>query len=137
MSEPVQPSDLYFRLQDALGALRDVRRTVGELSREYADLDAAELAVDTLGDALSPADALGRTRAGLADVVLTYVAPTLLGGPRVAIGDLGVNTMSEARKMRLLSTHRLGEDVLFVSAPVEDPEDSPAVEDAGSAEGGR
>ncbi|WP_238774476.1 hypothetical protein [Prescottella equi] len=65
MSEPVQPSDLYFRLQDALGALRDVRRTVVELSREYADLDATELAVDTLGDALSPADVLGRTRAGL------------------------------------------------------------------------
>ncbi|MET3642780.1 hypothetical protein ABIC73_004383 [Prescottella equi] len=69
MSEPVQPSDLYFRLQDALGALRDVRRTVVEISREYADLDATELAVDTLGDALSPADALGRTRAGLEDIV--------------------------------------------------------------------
>ncbi|WP_420880263.1 hypothetical protein [Rhodococcus sp. (in: high G+C Gram-positive bacteria)] len=66
MSEPIQPSDLYFRLQDALGTLRDVRRTVIEISRDYADLDATELTVDTLGDALSPADALGRTRAGFA-----------------------------------------------------------------------
>nr|NKW56701.1 hypothetical protein [Prescottella equi] len=70
----VQPSDLYFRLQDALGALRDVRRTVVEISREYADLDATELAVDTLGEAFCPADALGRTRAGLADVARTLDA---------------------------------------------------------------
>ena len=74
MSEPVQPSDLYFRLQDALGALRDVRRTVAEISREYAELDARELAVDTIGDALSPADALGRTLAGLDDVARTLDA---------------------------------------------------------------
>lgn len=74
MSEPVQPSDLYFRLQDALGELRAVRRTVVEICREYADLDDTELAVDTLGDVLSPADALGRTRAGLDHVTRTLDA---------------------------------------------------------------
>ncbi|NKR28881.1 hypothetical protein GS966_27635 [Rhodococcus hoagii] len=74
MVEPIQPSDLYFRLQDALGSLRDVRRTVTEISRDYAELDAIELAVDELGDALTPADALGRTRAGLADVLRTLDA---------------------------------------------------------------
>ncbi|MBM4575899.1 hypothetical protein GS415_08500 [Rhodococcus hoagii] len=73
MSEPVQPSDLYFRLQDALGALRDVRRTVVEISREYADLDATELAVDTLGKP-SALPMLGRTRACLADVARTLDA---------------------------------------------------------------
>jgi len=55
MSELVQPSDLHFRLQDALGALRNGRRTVVETSRDYADLDATELAVDDAFDAaLSP-----------------------------------------------------------------------------------
>lgn len=74
MSEPIHPSDLYFRLQDALGALRDVRRTITDVSRDYADLDATELAVDTLGDALTPAEALGRTRAGLAEIMRTLDA---------------------------------------------------------------
>ncbi len=38
------------------------------LSREYAALDADELGVDELGDPLSVAEALSRTRAGLAGV---------------------------------------------------------------------
>ncbi|WJJ14510.1 hypothetical protein P9990_25285 (plasmid) [Prescottella equi] len=74
MSEPIQPSDLYFRLQNALGALRDVGKTVTAISRDYAELDATELAVDELGAALTPADALGRTRAGLADILRTLDA---------------------------------------------------------------
>ncbi|NKS85632.1 hypothetical protein GS894_23835 [Rhodococcus hoagii] len=68
MSAPVQPSDLYFRLQDALGDLRELKRTVTDLAREYVDLDATELAVDDLGSELTPSEALTQTLAGLASI---------------------------------------------------------------------
>lgn len=68
MSTAVQPSDLYFRMQDALGDLRELKRTITDLSREYADLDATELAVDDLGSALTPSEALTQTLAGLASI---------------------------------------------------------------------
>ncbi len=47
------PADLYERSREALGQLRDLRRTVAALSREYADLEPNELAVDNLGEALT------------------------------------------------------------------------------------
>lgn len=68
MSAPVQPSDLYFRLQDALGDLRELKRTITDLTREYADLDATELAVDDLGNELTPSEALTQTLAGLTSI---------------------------------------------------------------------
>ncbi|NKR30217.1 hypothetical protein GS538_09200 [Rhodococcus hoagii] len=74
MSEPTQPADLYHRTQDALGALRDLQRTITDLAREYADLNATELAVDNLGAELTPADALTQTRAGLTDLARTLDA---------------------------------------------------------------
>lgn len=64
----VNPADLDARVRDALGELRDLRRLVVELSREYAVLDADGLGVDDLGVALSPADALAGVRESLAGV---------------------------------------------------------------------
>ncbi|MFX1787061.1 hypothetical protein [Prescottella equi] len=68
MSEAVQPSDLYFRAQDALGDLRELKRTITDLTREYAALDATELAVDELGSELTPSEAVTQTLAGLANI---------------------------------------------------------------------
>ena len=56
-------------------------------------------------------------REGLADRVLTYVAPVLLGGAHTAIDDLGVSTMSEARRLALTAVERLGDDLLIVTEP--------------------
>ena len=39
--------------------------------------------------------------AGLADEYAVYLAPTLLGGDRLAIGDLGIPTIADARRLRL------------------------------------
>lgn len=64
----VSPADLDVRVRDALGELRDLRRLVVELSREYAVLDADGLGVDDLGEPLSPADALAGVREGLSEV---------------------------------------------------------------------
>ncbi|WP_261164961.1 bifunctional diaminohydroxyphosphoribosylaminopyrimidine deaminase/5-amino-6-(5-phosphoribosylamino)uracil reductase RibD [Microbacterium sp. Marseille-Q6965] len=52
-------------------------------------------------------------RAGLADRVLAYVAPVLLGGPRTALDDIGVETIGAARRLVVESMVPLGADVLF------------------------
>jgi diaminohydroxyphosphoribosylaminopyrimidine deaminase / 5-amino-6-(5-phosphoribosylamino)uracil reductase len=51
--------------------------------------------------------------AGLADEFLVYVAPTLIGGPHVAIGDVGVGSIGERLRLDVLSTTSLGPDVLI------------------------
>jgi len=58
--------------------------------------------------------------AGLADEVIVYIAPALLGGDRLAIGDLGVATISAARRLAITSIERLGDDVMIVARPSAD-----------------
>jgi diaminohydroxyphosphoribosylaminopyrimidine deaminase/5-amino-6-(5-phosphoribosylamino)uracil reductase len=55
--------------------------------------------------------------AGLADEVLVYVAPTLLGGPLTAVTDIGVRTISEQTRLRFEHVEALGDDVLLVARP--------------------
>ncbi|GAA1691778.1 bifunctional diaminohydroxyphosphoribosylaminopyrimidine deaminase/5-amino-6-(5-phosphoribosylamino)uracil reductase RibD [Microcella alkalica] len=56
-------------------------------------------------------------RAGLADEVLVYLAPLLLGGPRTALDDLGVTTMAEAHRLSIRSIESLGDDLLVTCRP--------------------
>lgn len=56
--------------------------------------------------------------AGLADELLVYLAPVLLGGPRVALDDIGVGSIHGARSLRVLSTSSLGPDLLVRARPV-------------------
>lgn len=55
--------------------------------------------------------------AGLIDELLVYLAPTLLGGTRLAIRDLGVGTIADARRFEFAETVRLGDDLLLVARP--------------------
>jgi diaminohydroxyphosphoribosylaminopyrimidine deaminase/5-amino-6-(5-phosphoribosylamino)uracil reductase len=55
--------------------------------------------------------------AGLVDELLVYLAPTLLGGPRLAVGDVGVGTIADARRFEFAETVRLGDDLLLVARP--------------------
>jgi diaminohydroxyphosphoribosylaminopyrimidine deaminase/5-amino-6-(5-phosphoribosylamino)uracil reductase len=57
--------------------------------------------------------------AGLVDEYLVYLAPTLLGGGRTAIGDIGVATIGEQRRLRISAIERLGDDILIVARPHE------------------
>ena len=52
-------------------------------------------------------------RQQLADEVLVYVAPTLLGGPRLALGDIGVTSIGNQRRLRAASVEHLGDDGRF------------------------
>ncbi|MGG7509535.1 bifunctional diaminohydroxyphosphoribosylaminopyrimidine deaminase/5-amino-6-(5-phosphoribosylamino)uracil reductase RibD [Plantibacter sp. YIM 135249] len=56
-------------------------------------------------------------RAGLADSILVYLAPVLLGGDRLAIGDLGVPGIEDAIRLRTTAVERLGDDLLVIAAP--------------------
>jgi diaminohydroxyphosphoribosylaminopyrimidine deaminase/5-amino-6-(5-phosphoribosylamino)uracil reductase len=57
--------------------------------------------------------------AGLVDEYLIYLAPMLIGGDRMALGDIGVGTLGEARKLRITTVERLGDDLLVVARPVD------------------
>ncbi|MEZ3159378.1 bifunctional diaminohydroxyphosphoribosylaminopyrimidine deaminase/5-amino-6-(5-phosphoribosylamino)uracil reductase RibD [Microbacterium sp. BWT-B31] len=69
-----------------------------------------------------PTIASAFVRAGLADELLTYLAPTLIGsGPggadHPALRALGVETIAEQKRLRLVAVERLGEDLLIISRP--------------------
>ncbi|WP_349899543.1 bifunctional diaminohydroxyphosphoribosylaminopyrimidine deaminase/5-amino-6-(5-phosphoribosylamino)uracil reductase RibD [Parafrigoribacterium soli] len=55
--------------------------------------------------------------AGLVDEYLVYLAPALLGGDRAALTDVGVATIADARRLRIQSIDRIGEDVRIVARP--------------------
>jgi diaminohydroxyphosphoribosylaminopyrimidine deaminase/5-amino-6-(5-phosphoribosylamino)uracil reductase len=55
--------------------------------------------------------------AGLVDEVLVYLAPTLIGGPRTALTDLGITTIGEQRRLALTDVTRLGDDIRIVARP--------------------
>jgi len=59
--------------------------------------------------------------AGLADELLVYVAPALVGGPRLAVGDLGISTIADAPRFEFAVVERLGDDVLLVAHPTTHP----------------
>lgn len=61
-------------------------------------------------------------RAGLADELLVYLAPTLIGqGPdgrdHLALRMLGVSTIGEQRRLDITDLRRLGDDLLIVAQP--------------------
>jgi diaminohydroxyphosphoribosylaminopyrimidine deaminase/5-amino-6-(5-phosphoribosylamino)uracil reductase len=64
-----------------------------------------------------PAVAASFLRERLADELLVYVAPVLLGGDRLALHDIGVTTIGEARRLAVASVTPLGDDLLFVAHP--------------------
>jgi len=57
--------------------------------------------------------------AGLADEYLIYLAPKLLGGSRLAVGDIGVGDIAAAKELHITSVESLGDDLLVVARPKE------------------
>jgi diaminohydroxyphosphoribosylaminopyrimidine deaminase/5-amino-6-(5-phosphoribosylamino)uracil reductase len=64
-----------------------------------------------------PTVASALVAAGLVDEVLVYLAPVLLGGPRTAIGDVGVGSIGERHPLDITSTTSLGPDLLVRARP--------------------
>ncbi|MGF2948694.1 bifunctional diaminohydroxyphosphoribosylaminopyrimidine deaminase/5-amino-6-(5-phosphoribosylamino)uracil reductase RibD [Microbacterium alcoholitolerans] len=59
--------------------------------------------------------------AGFADTVLAYIAPVLLGGDRLALTDIGVGTIDDARRLQVQEWVPLGADLLAIAQPVVSP----------------
>ena len=55
---------------------------------------------------------------GLVDEFLVYLAPALLGGPRLALDDLGVESIGGAHRLALRSVETLGDDLLVTARPL-------------------
>ncbi|WP_270352271.1 bifunctional diaminohydroxyphosphoribosylaminopyrimidine deaminase/5-amino-6-(5-phosphoribosylamino)uracil reductase RibD [Microbacterium testaceum] len=79
--------------------------------------DLAEQGVQRVFVEGGPTLASAFVREGLADELLVYVAPVLLGGSRLALGDLGVPTIDAARRLDVASRQTLGDDLLIVAVP--------------------
>ncbi|MEB0002745.1 bifunctional diaminohydroxyphosphoribosylaminopyrimidine deaminase/5-amino-6-(5-phosphoribosylamino)uracil reductase RibD [Cryobacterium sp. RTC2.1] len=58
---------------------------------------------------------------GLVDEYLVYLAPTLLGGGRLAVGDIGVTGIDQQRRLTVEGIERLGEDLLVIARPLDFP----------------
>jgi len=67
-----------------------------------------------------PALAGAFVRAGLVDRILAYLAPMLLGGPVVAIDDVGVSSIGQARQWRFDGITAVGSDVRLSLVPGRD-----------------
>jgi len=64
-----------------------------------------------------PALASSFLRARLVDDVLVYIAPTLIGGERLATGDLGVATITDQLRLAVTAVERLGDDLRVCATP--------------------
>jgi len=53
--------------------------------------------------------------AGLVDEYLVYLAPKLLGGDKLALGDLGISSIGALRELRIRSVEPLGDDLLITA----------------------
>ncbi|WP_347756161.1 bifunctional diaminohydroxyphosphoribosylaminopyrimidine deaminase/5-amino-6-(5-phosphoribosylamino)uracil reductase RibD [Agrococcus sp. ProA11] len=111
-----QPIPVVFgdRAIPATAALRQnprgVRTAGHDLERELRALAAD--GIQTLYVEGGPTLASAFIRAGLADRLTVYLAPTLLGGPRTALDDLGVGTIDEQRRLTVSRLEQLGRDLL-------------------------
>ncbi|WP_265521453.1 bifunctional diaminohydroxyphosphoribosylaminopyrimidine deaminase/5-amino-6-(5-phosphoribosylamino)uracil reductase RibD [Oerskovia flava] len=83
---------------------------VHEVLRELAALEVRHLLVEG-----GPRLATAFLAASAVDEVHAYLAPVLLGAGLGAVGDLGVQSLSSALRLRTVEVRRLGEDVLVVA----------------------
>lgn len=61
-------------------------------------------------------------RAGLADQLLVYLTPTLLGGKRLALQELGIESMDAISRWQFDEVELLGEDLLITASPAQTEE---------------
>ncbi|WP_240665964.1 bifunctional diaminohydroxyphosphoribosylaminopyrimidine deaminase/5-amino-6-(5-phosphoribosylamino)uracil reductase RibD [Agromyces sp. LHK192] len=94
-----------------------IRLDGGDLSADLAELSAR--GIRSLFVEGGPTLASAFLAAGFVDELLVYLAPALLGGPRLAVGDLGIATIADARRLRFGAVEHLGDDLLVVAHPVE------------------
>lgn len=112
------PADAAVRRHPHMPLFYDSR----DLHAVVADLQAK--GIQSLFVEGGPTLASAFLAAGLADRVLAYIAPVLLGGSRLALTDIGVGSIGEARRLIVEEWVPLGPDLLAIARPEDqsDPE---------------
>jgi len=64
-----------------------------------------------------PALASAFLAAGLVDELVVFLAPKLVGGPRLAVGDLGIASITDARPFVFTGIETLGDDLMITAVP--------------------
>ncbi|MFZ4505203.1 MAG: dihydrofolate reductase family protein, partial [Microbacteriaceae bacterium] len=54
-------------------------------------------------------------REGLVEEYIVCIAPMLLGGTQTSTGDLGIDTLTQARKLSIVDTQHLGGDIVVTA----------------------
>ena len=105
VGERALPADAALRRHPA-GVIETGSR---DLARILADLNARGLRRVYVEGGPTLASAI--VEGGFADAYSVYLAPALLGGDRLAIGDLGIPSMTGIRRLRLDGVEQLGDDI--------------------------
>ena len=103
------PADAKLRSHPA-GFIESANRDLETVLAELYQRDIRRVFVEggpTLASAFIKAD--------LADEYLIYLAPTLIGGPTAALGDLGIETITDQKRLVIDSLDRLGDDVVIIA----------------------
>ena len=111
------PDDARVRAHPALaahGLTEPLQFTGSDLAADLAAL--AERGIRSVFVEGGPAVASAIIAAGLADDVLVYVAPALLGGSRLGIGDLGIASISGILRLTDARVQTLGDDLLVTAS---------------------
>jgi diaminohydroxyphosphoribosylaminopyrimidine deaminase/5-amino-6-(5-phosphoribosylamino)uracil reductase len=106
------PADAKLRAHPA-GLLETGTRDLDAVLRDLYGRGIRRVLVEggpTLASAVLAAD--------LADELFVYLAPVLLGGTGLAVGDLGVSTLAQAKRLTVASVETLGADLLVVARPL-------------------
>ncbi|MBZ4487030.1 bifunctional diaminohydroxyphosphoribosylaminopyrimidine deaminase/5-amino-6-(5-phosphoribosylamino)uracil reductase RibD [Microbacterium sp. cx-55] len=98
----------------------------GDEASDSLLIELRELGVQRVFVEGGPTIASAFIRAGLADEILAYVAPTLIGyGPdgtdHPAVRMLGVDTIDQQHRLQMTDLHRLGDDLLIIARPASTP----------------
>jgi diaminohydroxyphosphoribosylaminopyrimidine deaminase/5-amino-6-(5-phosphoribosylamino)uracil reductase len=112
VGERAVPDDAAIRRHPA-GLIETGTRDLGKVLSDLGERGIQRVFVEA-----GPALVTALVSAGLADEYAVYLAPTLLGGDRLAIGDLGIPTIADARRLQLDGVERLGDDLLITAHEV-------------------
>jgi diaminohydroxyphosphoribosylaminopyrimidine deaminase/5-amino-6-(5-phosphoribosylamino)uracil reductase len=106
------PSDslIYWHPHEALvTGHRDIDATLAELRQK---------GVRSVFVEGGPTLASAFIEAGVVDRFYIYLAPVLLGGPKLALTDLGIGTLADRLNLKLTTVELLGEDIFMEAHPV-------------------
>ncbi len=118
------PADAVLRRHPA--GLIETRNLVGhsrDLAAILSDLDTRGIRRVYVEGGSTLVSAL--VAAGFADEFSIYLAPALLGGDKLALGDLGITTIGEALRLRLTAVEQLGDDLHVTAVPAAPPHPAP------------